>query len=103
MGLSLVVFIILPFLTTFFNYVSFKFINSIQNIRNAKLYFDTTFIIILYANIFIILGFIGGRPVEEPYLTLGFAFTCFYFFTIIFIPLINIFTQFIIYNKKINN
>jgi hypothetical protein len=37
------------------------------------------FIVILLGCTFIILGFIGSRPVEEPYLTVGFYFTCFYF------------------------
>ena len=103
MGLSLAVFFMIPFFTTFLNYISLKIFSNFQNIRNAKLYIDTTFVVIIYVNIFLVLGFIGGRPVEEPYLTMGFIFTFFYFFTIFFIPIINTFIQIFIYNKKINN
>lgn len=37
------------------------------------------FLVNLFAAAFLLLGFIGARPVEEPYLSLGFFFTCLYF------------------------
>lgn len=100
MGCSLLVFFFIPFMTSFLNYIIKNKIINIQYIRNAKMYIDVSFITICFVNIFIILGFIGGRPVEEPYLTMGFIFTFLYFFIIFIIPLMHIIIQVFIYNKK---
>jgi len=100
MGCSLIIFFFIPFLTSFVNYIIKNIIVNIQSIRNAKLYVDVSSITIIFANIFIVLGFIGGRPVEEPYLTMGFIFTFLYFFTILILPIIHVVIQLFIYNKK---
>jgi hypothetical protein len=100
MGCSLIIFFFIPFLTSFVNYIIKNIIVNIQSIRNAKLYVDVSSITIIFANIFIVLGFIGGRPVEEPYLTMCFIFTFLYFFTILILPIIHVVIQLFIYNKK---
>jgi quinol-cytochrome oxidoreductase complex cytochrome b subunit len=100
MGCSLIIFFFIPFLTTSINYIVKNIIINLQNIRNAKLYIDVSFITIIFVNIFVILGFIGGRPVEEPYLTMGFIFTFLYFSIIFIIPVVHALVQIFIYNKK---
>lgn len=99
MGCSLIIFIIIIFVTTSINNVNYT-ANTIKNIRNPKVYIDSLFLIILFGSTVFILGFIGGRPVEEPYLTVGYYFTFIYFALIIIIPFISIIFTFFVYSIK---
>ena len=104
MGLSLIILVIISFLTTSVNNNIFKNISNFQNFRNSKVYFDSLFLLVCFGAVVLILGFIGGRPVEEPYLTAGYYFTFIYFFLIIIIPFISIIFTFFIYSiKKFTN
>jgi ubiquinol-cytochrome c reductase cytochrome b subunit len=58
------------------------------------------FIVILFGCTLIILGFIGSRPVEEPYLTVGFWFTCLYFFILELFFLSNLSIRFFFKKKS---
>ena len=75
-------------------------ITNLKNIRNPKTYFDTLFLLVCFGAVVLILGFIGGRPVEEPYLTAGYYFTFIYFTLIMLIPVISVIFTFFIYSIK---
>jgi hypothetical protein len=104
MGVSLIILIFISFITTPINNNIFRNIINLQNFRNSKVYFDSIFLLICFGSVVLILGFIGGRPVEEPYLTAGYYFTFIYFFFILAIPFTSvIFTYFVYSIKKFTN
>lgn len=58
----------------------FNLIGLDATIAKQKHMYVHNFIVTLFACNFILLGFIGARPVEEPYLSVGFMLTLSYFF-----------------------
>jgi quinol-cytochrome oxidoreductase complex cytochrome b subunit len=55
----------------------------------------------LFVTDVILLGWLGGKPVEDPYILLGFIATIFYFFYLIcLIPIIYRIEHFLLYQKQ---
>ena len=87
MAFSIFIFFFIPFFDYFFDVCTVtplkkKKIYEIFFFKNFTFYYFRYFIICCFISIFIILGFIGSRPVEYPYIELGIFFTKSYFFVI---------------------
>lgn len=82
--ISILILLILPF-------------NIIYKIKGFKFYFLNQNIFWIFIFLFIILTWIGARPVEDPYIFIGQISSVFYFIYFIFSPLINKLSDLLIY------
>jgi hypothetical protein len=93
MAFSLIIFIFMPIFDFFYeNIIFYFFISSKKSISFSNIfffYYSRYFIILIFISIFIMLGVIGARPVEYPYVELGSFLTKSYFIIIITITFLS--------------
>lgn len=93
MAFSLIIFIFMPIFDFFYeNIIFYFFISSKKSIAFSNIfffYYSRYFIILIFISIFIMLGVIGARPVEYPYVELGSFLTKSYFIIIITITFLS--------------
>lgn len=82
---SILILLILPF-------------NIIYKIKRFKFYLINQILFWNFIRIFIILTWIGARPVENPYILIGQIYSTLYFLYFLFYPLINKFYDDILFN-----
>ena len=81
MVLAILIFLSLPYIYYFaflLNFFSF----TLYPTYNSSVYIFFTF---FFFSVFFILGWVGGKPAESPYILIGFIHLIFYFFSVVFI------------------
>lgn len=99
MVLAILIFLSLPYIYYFaflLNFFSF----TLYPTYNSSVYIFFTF---FFFSVFFILGWVGGKPAESPYILIGFIHLIFYFFSVVFIfsGFMGIFFFFIFYNNEL--
>jgi ubiquinol-cytochrome c reductase cytochrome b subunit len=100
---SILILYILPVFHSIVNFFFYKKVN--KNIINMKMYIKSATVRPIYRKLvwifainFIVLGWIGGCPVEEPFYTIGQVATILYFLLIIAMGVSMIFEVYMVYS-----
>ena len=96
MGIAIIVFMILPVLSKISHSV-FRSETFSSDCFNSMIHPTLT---VIFYSIFILLGWLGSKPVEEPYTSLGAVLVFFYFFLILYVFWLNKVILFLVYKYK---